>query len=124
MRDLVETVMRRATESDAAPELLSYFQDLNDHVLRAAEWSESLREMVASVFETNISLADARLNIVVRQLTAWAAIVAVPTAITGYFGQNLRFPGFGTRIGFAISLLLIIGLCTGLWAVFKRKGWL
>jgi magnesium transporter len=124
MRDLVETVMRRASESDAAPELLSYFQDLNDHVLRAAEWSESLREMVASVFETNIALADARLNIVVRKLTAWAAIVAVPTAITGYFGQNLRFPGFGTRIGFAISLLLIISLCTGLWAVFKRKGWL
>ena len=80
--------------------------------------------MVASVFETNIALADARLNIVVRKLTAWAAIVAVPTAITGYFGQNLRFPGFGTRIGFAISLLLIISLCTGLWAVFKRKGWL
>ena len=124
MRDLVETVMRRASESDAAPELLSYFQDLNDHILRAAEWSESLREMVASVFETNISLADARLNIVVRRLTAWAAIVAVPTAITGYFGQNLKFPGYGTTVGFAISLLLIVGLCAGLWAVFKRKGWL
>lgn len=124
MRDLVETVMRRASESDAAPELLSYFQDLNDHILRAAEWSESLREMVASIFETNISLADARLNIVVRRLTAWAAIVAVPTAITGYFGQNLKFPGYGTTGGFAISLLLIIALCAGLWAVFKRKGWL
>lgn len=124
MRDLVETVMRRATERDAGSELLSYFQDLNDHILRAAEWSESLREMVSSIFETNISLADARLNIVVRQLTSWAAIVAVPTAITGFFGQNLRFPGYGTAWGFAISLSIIVVLCFGLWALFKRKGWL
>jgi magnesium transporter len=124
MRDLVETVMRRATEIDANSELLSYFQDLNDHVLRASEWSESLRELVASIFETNISLSDARLNVVVRRLTAYAAIVAVPTAITGYFGQNLRFPGYGTRAGFAVSLTLIVCLCFGLWALFKRKGWL
>ena len=124
MRDLVETVMRRATESDVSQDLLSYFQDLNDHILRAADWSESLREMVSSIFETNISLADARLNIVVRRLTAWAAIVAVPTALTGFFGQNLRFPGFGTRTGFTVSLSLIVVICVGLWAVFRRKGWL
>jgi magnesium transporter len=124
MRDLVETVMRRATDNDVAADLMSYFQDLNDHILRAAEWSESLREMVASIFETNISLADARLNIVVRRLTSWAAIVAVPTALTGFFGQNLGFPGYGTRIGFAVSLSLIVVVCVGLWAVFRRKGWL
>jgi magnesium transporter len=53
-----------------------------------------------------------------------AAIVAVPNAITGYFEQNLNVPGYGTTTGFAISLLLIIGLCAELWAVFKRKGWL
>ena len=110
MRDVVETVMRRASESDAAPELLSYFEDLYDHVLRAAEWTESLRDMVASVFETNIALATPASTSSCSKLTAWAAIVAVPTAITGYFGQNVPFPGFGTRIGFAISLLLIIGL--------------
>jgi magnesium transporter len=124
MRDLIETVMRRATEADASPELLSYFQDLTDHILRAAEWSDSLRELLSSIFETNISLADARLNVVVRRLTAWAAIVAVPTAITGYFGQNLRFPGFGTRTGFVVSLCIILVLCVGLWAYFRRKGWL
>jgi magnesium transporter len=124
MRDVVETIMRRATEHDVAPELISYFQDLNDHVLRAAEWSDSLRELLSSIFETNISLADARLNVVVRRLTSWAAIVAVPTAVTGYFGQNLRFPGYGTVGGFAVSLCLIVVLCVGLWALFKRKGWL
>jgi magnesium transporter len=125
MRDLIETVMRRATETDATSELLSYFQDLNDHILRAAEWSESLREMVACIFETNISLADARLNLVVRRLTSRAAIIAVPTAITGFSGPNLKFPGYGTTTGFAVSLSVIVGLCLGLWTLFKRKGgWL
>ncbi len=52
------------------------------------------------------------------------AIVAVPTATTGYFRQNLNFRGYGARADFAISLLLIIGLCASLWAVFTRKGWL
>lgn len=130
MRDLVETVMRRATThesnftTDLGAELLPYFEDLADHVLRAAEWTESLREMVSSIYETSISLADARLNTVMKKLTSWAAIVAVPTAITGYFGQNLNFPGFGTSAGFLVSLALIVVLCVGLYALFKRKGWL
>jgi magnesium transporter len=129
MRDLVETVMRRATtddgfRSDLGVELLPYFEDLADHILRAAEWTESLREMVSSIYETSLSLADARLNSVMKKLTSWAAIVAVPTAITGYFGQNLKFPGYGSGAGFAVSLALIIVLCVGLYALFKRKGWL
>jgi magnesium transporter len=124
MRDLVETVMRRNTEQEVGVELLPYFEDLADHILRAAEWTESLREMVASIFETSLSLADSRLNTVMKKLTAWAAIVAVPTAVTGYFGQNLNFPGYGTGKGFLVSLTLIVVLCLGLYVLFRRKGWL
>lgn len=125
MRELCESVMRQATvHDDSGAELFPYFQDLTDHVLRASEWTESLREMVSSIFETNISLADSRLNIVVRQLTSWAAIVAVPTAITGFFGQNLQFPGFGSHGGFVVSVSLIVVLCVGLYALFRRKGWI
>jgi magnesium transporter len=80
--------------------------------------------MVSSIYETSLSLADARLNSVMKKLTSWAAIVAVPTAITGYFGQNLKFPGYGTGAGFAVSLALIVVLCAGLYVLFKRKGWL
>jgi magnesium transporter len=69
-------------------------------------------------------LADARLNTIMKKLTAWAAIVAVPTAITGYFGQNLKFPGYGSGDGFLVSLALIVVLCVGLYLLFKRKGWL
>jgi magnesium transporter len=124
MRDLIETVMRRATEDESYNALLPYFEDLTDHILRAAEWTESLREMVSSIFETSLSLADSRLNTIMKKLTAWAAIVAVPTAITGYFGQNLKFPGYGSGNGFLVSLALIVVLCVGLYLLFKRKGWL
>ncbi|MBV9593505.1 MAG: magnesium transporter CorA family protein, partial [Actinobacteria bacterium] len=89
MREVVNTVMRRVAEEDEHNELTPYYEDLYDHVLRAGEWTESLRDMISSVFETNLSLADARLNGIMKKLTSWAAIIAVPTAVTGYFGQNV-----------------------------------
>ena len=59
-----------------------------------------------------------------RRITAWVAIVAVPTAVTGFFGQNVPYPGFGTATGFLASLLIIVLLATVLYIVFKRKNWL
>ena len=99
MREVVNTVMRRATEDEHSAELAPYFEDLYDHVLRAAEWTESLRDMISSIFETNMALADTRMNMIMKKLTSWAAIIAVPTAITGYFGQNVPYPGFAQRVG-------------------------
>jgi magnesium transporter len=122
-RDVVETVMRRARDGTSG-ELLPYFEDLDDHVLRVAEWTESLRDLMSSIFDTNMALADTRLNQVMKKLTAWAAIVAVPTAITGYFGQNVPYPGFGTFWGFLLSVALIVGIGFMLYLVFKRKEWL
>ena len=58
MREVVNTIMRRVTTEDQAVELAPYYEDLYDHVLRAAEWTESLRDMVTSIFETNMSLAE------------------------------------------------------------------
>jgi magnesium transporter len=124
MREVVNTVMRRATENDANSELAPYYEDLYDHVLRAAEWTESLRDIISSIFETNLSLADARMNVVMKKLTSWAAIIAVPTAITGYFGQNVPYPGFAQPWGFWLSALWIVLAAGGLYVLFKRKEWL
>jgi magnesium transporter len=73
-------------------ELQPYFQDVYDHVLRTTEWLDSLREMVATVFETHL---NARSN---RRRSS-----AVPTAITGFYGMNVPYPGFGQHIGFWTS---------------------
>jgi len=124
MREVVNTVMRRVTEDDHNSELAPYFEDLYDHVLRAAEWTESLRDIISSIFETNLSLADARMNVVMKKLTSWAAIIAVPTAITGYFGQNVPYPGFAKAWGFELSVASILLIAGALYVLFKRKDWL
>ncbi|MFL6162922.1 MAG: magnesium transporter CorA family protein [Jatrophihabitantaceae bacterium] len=122
MREVVNTLMRRDLELPI--ELRPYYEDLYDHVLRAAEWTESLRDMVSSVFETNLSLQDARLNTIMKKLTAYTVLIAIPTAVTGFYGQNVPYPGFGHHIGFLTSLAAIVALCALLVAVFKRQGWL
>lgn len=124
MREVVNTVMRRATDDAHIPELTPYFEDLYDHTLRAAEWTESLRDMITSIFETNMALADTRMNLIMKKLTSWAAIIAVPTAITGYFGQNVPYPGFSQEWGFALSMGSILLIAGGLYVLFKRKDWL
>ena len=65
-----------------------------------------------------------RQNEDMRRITAWVAIVAVPTAVTGFFGQNVPYPGFGTTAGVIASLLIIVVLALVLYIVFKRKEWL
>jgi magnesium transporter len=122
MREVVNTITRRDAGLDEA--LRPYFEDLYDHVLRAAEWTESLRDMVSSVFETNLSLQDARLNTIMKKLTSWAAIIAVPTAVTGYYGQNVPYPGFGQHSGYVTSTGIMVVLVTLLYLMFKRRDWL
>jgi magnesium transporter len=125
MREVVNTVMHRFTEEDdRTAELVPYFEDLYDHVLRASEWTESLRDMVSTIFETNMALSDNRMNSVMKQLTAWAAIIAVPTAITGFYGQNVPYPGFGRVWGVITSVSLIVAIAGGLWLSFRRRDWL
>lgn len=125
MREVVNTVMRHRADSNGhSTELDGWYTDLYDHVLRASEWTESLRDMVTTVFETNLALQDARLNAVMKKLTGWAAIIAVPTAVTGWFGMNVRYPGIGTVAGFVASTGVISALALTLYMVFKRRSWI
>ena len=78
MREVINAVLRHRKDINAHPELDTWYDDLYDHVLRASEWTESLRDMVTTIFETNLSLQDARLNTVMKKLTSWAAIIAIP----------------------------------------------
>ena len=124
MREVVGMITRRATMAGHAEELAPYWDDLNDHVLRVVEWTDSLRDAITSIFDTNMSLADTRMNAIMKKLTSWAAIIAIPTAITGYFGQNVPYPGFGTAWGFWLSLISMILVAIALYGTFRRKDWL
>lgn len=123
LREVVTTLNRR-DQQVLHKKLQPYFADLYDHALHAADWTESLRDQVASVLETNVALQGNRMNAIMKKVTSWAAIIAVPTAITGYFGQNINFPGFQTDEGFWVSLALIIVASGALWLAFKRQDWL
>jgi magnesium transporter len=123
MREVVNSLLRRdlAVSTEA---MAPYFQDVYDHVLRATEWTESLRDLVTTIVETNLTLQGNRLNVITKKVTSWAAIIAVPTAITGFYGQNLPYPGFARTSGLVVSCLLIVVISTGLYIAFKRKDWL
>ena len=123
MREVVNALLRRDLKI-VTPEMQPYFQDVYDHVLRAAEWTESLRDLVSTILETNLTLQGNRLNETVRKLTAYAAILAVTTAITGFYGQNVPYPGFQEAAGFYTSLIVLLVSVVGLYAFFKRRGYL
>lgn len=124
MREVINTIQHHRIDIKSAPELDPLYVDLYDHVLRVSEWTESLRDMITSVFETNLSLQDARLNTIMKKLTGWAAIIAVPTAITGFYGQNVPYPGNGAWWGFLASSASILILVAVLYVAFKRRDWL
>jgi Mg2+ and Co2+ transporter CorA len=65
-----------------------------------------------------------RQNTIMKKVTSWAAIIAVPTAVTGFYGMNVPYPGFGQPSGAAASTVLIVILSGALYLLFKRLDWL
>jgi len=100
------------------------FADVDDHVAHAADILDGQRDVLSSLYETSLSLADVRLNMVMKKLSAWAAIIAVPTLITGFMGMNVPYPGFGRPIGVIVAVAVMVVAVTSLYLTFKRKDWL
>jgi magnesium transporter len=123
MREAVSGLMRRE-HSAVSADLYPYYQDVYDHILRVTESTDALRDLVATIVETNLSLRDYRQNQVMKKVTSWAAIIAVPTLITGYYGMNVPYPGAGKDWGVAVSAALVVLLSGGLYALFRRREWL
>jgi magnesium transporter len=123
MREVVNALMRRDLKVVSEP-LLPYYQDVYDHVLRATEWTESLRDLVATILETNLTIQGNRMNVITKKVTSWAAIVAVPTFVTGFYGMNVPYPGFGHQSGEFVAITAMIVIAAVLYVVFKRKDWL
>jgi magnesium transporter len=123
MREVVNTLMRRDIHL-VSDDLMPYYQDVYDHVLRAAEWTESLRDLVNSILETNLTIQGNRMNTISKQVTGWAAIIAVPTLITGFYGMNVPYPYFGREIGFVISMALMVVSMIVLYRAFRHRDWL
>ena len=123
MREVCGSLVRR--EHNSVPEKLSpYFQDVYDHVVGVIDDLDSLREVASTILETDVSLRDHRQNRVMKQVSSWAAILAVPTLVTGYYGMNVPYPGSGEVVGVLTSAGVMIVACIVLYHLFRRNHWL
>ena len=123
MSEIVGELMRRDLRI-VGDDLMPYYQDVYDEALHAAERTDSLRDLVTSILEANVTIQGNRLNVITKKVTGWAAIIAVPTFITGFFGMNVPNPGFGDKAGLAVSVAAMAVTGLVLYLVFKRKDWL
>jgi magnesium transporter len=103
----------------------AYFRDVHDHLLRVDGRVQQLREVLTSILTANLTQASIRQNEDVRKISAWAAIIAVPTLLTGLWGMNFEhMPELGWRFGYPAAIVLIVALGTLLYWRFRKIGWL
>ena len=106
-------------------ELRRYFADTNDDVRHVVDQVMTDRELLNGALEANLTQVSVRQNEDMRKISAWVAILAVPTMIAGIYGMNFeQMPELGTRYGYYVVLGLIVVVCVMLHRVFKRSGWL
>jgi magnesium transporter len=124
MREAISALMRREQGGAVDTDMYPYYQDVYDHILRVGESTDALRDLVGTLVETNLSLRDYRANQIMKLVTSWAAIIAVPTLITGWYGMNVPYPGSGETWGVWAAAGLVVALSAGLYVLFKRRNWL
>jgi magnesium transporter len=107
------------------PELAPYFRDVADHAARVGDQIDGFGALLHGVLQANLTQVSVRQNEDMRKISAWVAIVAVPTAVAGIYGMNFEhMPELRWRLGYPAVLLLILVVCSWLYIRFRRSGWL
>ena len=124
---LVEPIQRLAEGiyGQIHPEIRDYFRDVNDHLMRTRDQLDAMRDLLAGSLQANLAQVAVRQNDDVRRISAWVAIIAVPTAIAGIYGMNFEhMPELEWEFGYPAVLVVIVTICGILYRRFKRAGWL
>lgn len=107
------------------PAMQPLFRDIGDHIRRIQDDIDSLREVLAFAFEAGLMAGQAQQNAITRKLAAWAAILAVPTAVAGIYGMNFQnMPELQWKYGYYVVIAVILAACGALYLRFRRSGWL
>jgi magnesium transporter len=111
---------------DLVPQAMrSYFRDVEDHAIRVRDQVNGLDELLTSILQASLARTSQTDNEDMRKISAWAGIIAVPTAIAGIYGMNFEhMPELHWRFGYPLVLLVILGTCLLLYRAFKRNDWL
>lgn len=121
-------VCQRLEHADAVlidPKMQPLFRDVSDHIRRVQEDIDSLREVLAFAFEASLMAGQAQQNAITRRLAAWAAILAVPTAVAGIYGMNFEhMPELKWAYGYYVVVGAIFAVCALLYVRFRHYGWL
>ncbi|MEO7836118.1 MAG: magnesium/cobalt transporter CorA [Acidimicrobiales bacterium] len=113
----------RVIAADAG--LATYFRDVHDHLQRVADRVEAVDNLLASALSANLAQVGVRQNEDMRKISAWVAIIAMPTMIAGVYGMNFEhMPELGWALGYPFALGLMVVACVGLYVLFRRRGWL
>ncbi len=122
-RPLEELATRSARVVE--PEIQAYFRDVADHLSRAAEQIAAFDELLNSILQAHLARVTVAQNEDMRKITAWAAIVAVPTMVCGVYGMNFdHMPELRWRYGYGLVIGVIAVACLALHRGFRRNGWL
>lgn len=102
-----------------------YFRDIYDHAIRINEMVDHTRELLNTALEANFSLISISQNDISKKFAGWAAIIAVPTMVAGFYGMNFRFmPELNWQYGYPVVVLGTIIACLVIYFLFRRSGWL
>ncbi len=112
-------------DDGVTPETATYFRDVADHLHRVSEVIDNLDGLLSTAFDAHIARISMQQNEDMRKISAGAALVVVPTLIAGVYGMNFdHMPELHWTYGYAYAIALMVGVSVGLFAWFKKSGWL
>jgi magnesium transporter len=117
-------VLERHVERFLPQELDLYFDDIVDAAERIWDILDNYKEVVEALEDTNESVISHRQNDVLRVLTVFSVVLLPLTLITGFFGMNVRFPGFDTAWAFWVIFAGMVASLIALLSFFRYKRWL
>jgi magnesium transporter len=124
----LETPLQKLADKqvDIVPDSMrSYFGDVLDHAIRVRDQVNALDELLTSILQASLARTSLADNEDMRKISAWAGIIAVPTAIAGIYGMNFEYmPELEWQYGYPLVWLVIVTACVLLYRGFKRNGWL
>ncbi len=124
LREVIGELLRKEADC-VGPEALVRLNDVLDHVLRVSDLIETQRDLLAGLLESNLSVASNRVNIVMKKMTSWGAILLGATLIAGIYGMNFdEMPELRWAFGYPAAIGSMVVLTIVLYTLFKKKGYL